>query len=204
MSESPRERRYEKNKNNILDAAQKLIAKKGYENVSLREIARKADYSPAGLYEYFESKDHLLASLRGRINKMLIETVQALPEYPSTKDQIVDMGLAYVSFAVNHTEFFNLLNSLPPLRLLKESPDPSSSPFTVFEKVVEKLMEELSFETQSGFGKTEITYSIWTFIHGMAALQVSHMQGFDADFEAINKNIIKIYFKGLEAELKGE
>lgn len=204
MKETPRERRYEKNKQMILDVAQKLIAKKGYENVSLREIARKADYSPAGLYEYFDSKDHILASLRERINALLIKTVRSLPESGSAQKQFVAMSLAYVRFAEEYTEYFNLINSLPPLRILQESPDLNASPFAVFQEVVQALLEELALATPPGYGPEEITYSFWTMVHGMATLRVTHMQGFDADFENTNRRILKIFISGLEIELKGK
>jgi len=198
MNDTPRERRYEKNKKSILDNAQKLIAKKGYENVSLREIARKADYSPAGLYEYFDSKDHILAALRVRINALLIEWVQNLPEYETAQKRMVAMGLAYVEFAVKHVEYFNLLNGLPPLRHLQESPDPASTPFSVFQTAVEALLKELSIEPQSDYGLREITYSFWTMIHGMATLQTTHMQGFEADYASINKRILEIFITGFK------
>lgn len=203
MNGTPRERRYEKNKQKILDVAQKLIAKKGYENVSLREIARKADYSPAGLYKYFDSKDHILASLRERINALLIKTVQVLPEYETAQEQIIEMGMAYIGFSFDHAEYFNLVNALPPLRILQESADLSGSPFTVFQEVVQALLEELEIETPPGYGPEEITYSFWTMIHGMAALRVTHMQGVDADFDSANRRTLKIFIAGLRFELKG-
>lgn len=202
MQETPRERRYVKNKQRILDVAQNLIAKKGYENVSLREIARKADYSPAGLYEYFDSKDHILASLRGRINTLLIDSVQVIPKRKETAEQIIEMGLAYIRFAVENTEYFNLLNVLPPMRELQDSPDPTISPFLVFQKAVENLLVDWQIKPSTGFGPEEITYSFWTIIHGMATLQISHLKGLDVDFTENNRRILAMFTIGLKNHLK--
>src|SRR5690242_15267152 len=47
----------------ILDAARDLFVKEGFENVSIRKIAEKIEYSPAAIYGYFPSKDDIFFSL---------------------------------------------------------------------------------------------------------------------------------------------
>ena len=37
----------------ILRAARKIVIENGFDRVSLRAIARRIDYSPAALYEYY-------------------------------------------------------------------------------------------------------------------------------------------------------
>jgi AcrR family transcriptional regulator len=44
----------------ILDVAERLVARNGWRNTSLAQIAREAGVSPAGLLHHFESKDQLL------------------------------------------------------------------------------------------------------------------------------------------------
>ena len=56
---TPRQRRHLRTKDAILDAARQIIATEGAEKLSMRAIAKRIDYSPAGLYEYFGSKDVL-------------------------------------------------------------------------------------------------------------------------------------------------
>lgn len=56
---TPRERRAQRTRDAILEAARGIISKKGVEALSIRSIADAIDYSPAGLYEYFGSgRDH--------------------------------------------------------------------------------------------------------------------------------------------------
>ena len=54
-----REIRYNEKRQKILDNAAKLFAQKGYENVSLEEIAAKLKLNKASLYHYFKSKDEM-------------------------------------------------------------------------------------------------------------------------------------------------
>src|SRR5579885_2671118 len=56
-----REKRYLRQE--ILDAASELFVKEGYENVSMRRIADRIEYSPTTIYLYFKDKAELLESI---------------------------------------------------------------------------------------------------------------------------------------------
>jgi AcrR family transcriptional regulator len=47
----------------ILDAARELFVTEGYQNVSIRKIAERIEYSPAAIYSYFPSKDDIFFAL---------------------------------------------------------------------------------------------------------------------------------------------
>ncbi len=47
----------------ILDAARELFVAEGFQNVSIRKIAERIEYSPAALYGYFASKDDIFFAL---------------------------------------------------------------------------------------------------------------------------------------------
>src|SRR6266496_113798 len=47
----------------ILDAARELFVHEGYQNVSIRKIAERIEYSPAAIYGYFASKDDIFFAL---------------------------------------------------------------------------------------------------------------------------------------------
>ncbi len=47
----------------ILDAARELFVTEGYQNVSIRKIAERIEYSPAAIYGYFPSKDDIFFAL---------------------------------------------------------------------------------------------------------------------------------------------
>ena len=65
------QQRYEETQARILDVAQVLVQQNGFERLSLREIARYAEYSPAALYEYFDGKDHIIDSLCERLDSRI-------------------------------------------------------------------------------------------------------------------------------------
>ncbi|MGH8998053.1 MAG: TetR/AcrR family transcriptional regulator [Acidimicrobiia bacterium] len=47
----------------MLAAAGRVFAERGVEGATMADVAREAGFSKAGLYHYFDSKDHLLRSL---------------------------------------------------------------------------------------------------------------------------------------------
>jgi AcrR family transcriptional regulator len=47
----------------ILDAARDLFVTEGYQNVSIRKVAERIEYSPAAIYGYFPSKDDIFFAL---------------------------------------------------------------------------------------------------------------------------------------------
>src|SRR5438552_15915904 len=57
------ERDREAVRRSILDAARELFVSEGYQNVSIRKVAERIEYSPAAIYSYFPSKDDIFFSL---------------------------------------------------------------------------------------------------------------------------------------------
>src|SRR4029453_17789004 len=55
----------------ILDAARELFVAEGYQNVSIRKIAERIEYSPAAIYSYFPSKDDIFLALTEEGFRML-------------------------------------------------------------------------------------------------------------------------------------
>ncbi len=53
------ERGREAVRSSILDAARELFVTDGFEQVSIRKIAERIEYSPAAIYGYFPSKDDI-------------------------------------------------------------------------------------------------------------------------------------------------
>jgi AcrR family transcriptional regulator len=57
------ERDREAVRRSILDAARDLFVTEGYQNVSIRKVAERVEYSPAAIYGYFQNKDDIFFAL---------------------------------------------------------------------------------------------------------------------------------------------
>ena len=114
---TPRERRHQKTKQAILQAAQDIIAEKGADGLSLREIAQRIDYSPAGLYEYFNSKDEIIAAVCVEELEQFSTYLNRVPTGLPPAERIIQLGQAYLDFARNYPEQFVFIFTM----LIKET-----------------------------------------------------------------------------------
>jgi len=197
VTETPRERRRIRNKNTILDIATELIQSNGIENISLREIAKHADYSPAGLYKYFDSKAAIIQAVQARENQKLIELLQTVASELSPTQRLIELSLLYIQYCLDNNVYLVLINSLSSRRKTREQAVPATSPYILFLNAVEAWGEHESITFQPEYGLEEITYTLWSLIHGMATLRVSQLKDFEADFQSVNRRSIELFINGL-------
>ena len=67
---------YDDRLNHILEAATRLIARVGYQNASMRTVARESDVSLAGIYHYFDSKEKMLFLIQSRAFNSLLNNLR--------------------------------------------------------------------------------------------------------------------------------
>lgn len=73
-------------KEKIIKKATVICAVQGFEGLSMRELAKKADIASSVLYHYFKNKDALLKEMFDSINTSLGVKRAALPELSNTRD----------------------------------------------------------------------------------------------------------------------
>jgi len=95
----------------ILDAARHLFVTHGYEEVSIRKIAERIEYSPAAIYSYFPSKDDIFFALAEEGFRLLFS--YGGQSRPPAGEQPIDalraMFLRYYDFSKEHPEYFALM-----------------------------------------------------------------------------------------------
>jgi AcrR family transcriptional regulator len=98
----------------IMDAALRVFAKKGYARASNKEIAREAGITPGLIYHYFESKDALLnAIFEARSPLRLIRSVPAqMLELPP--EQFLRFLVGQMLAVVEDEKFMQLLRVYLP------------------------------------------------------------------------------------------
>src|SRR5512139_4236345 len=69
MARTVKEETYTVKRNEILDAAQRLVYAKGYEQMSIQDILNQLKISKGAFYHYFDSKGDLLEALIERMRQ---------------------------------------------------------------------------------------------------------------------------------------
>ena len=75
-----RERQLQKRKQDTLDVALRLLIENGYANLNMDELAEEVGISKPTLYQYFNSKDELVAQAMVRMFEKMEEQLTALSE----------------------------------------------------------------------------------------------------------------------------
>ena len=196
---TPRERRHQRTRDSIMNAAIALIRENGADKLSLRQVAKRIDYSPAGLYEYFGSKDELIDAVQqecgGRLGRYLRGVSTDLP----LEDYFVEIGLAYVQFARENPEMFTLMfnSQSGPTELVTEETLHEDDAFTIAYRAVQAAIDANQITTHDGYNTLEIAYNLWAFVHGMAVLQVTHLSSFPLDFVQADRHGLRAFVRGL-------
>lgn len=71
-----KEKRRSQIRQEVISTAEKLVKDEGLEALTIRRLADLLNYSPAALYEYFASKEQVIAALRQNIFKRQLEQLQ--------------------------------------------------------------------------------------------------------------------------------
>jgi AcrR family transcriptional regulator len=168
---SRRDRRRLATRAEILSAARELLLEVGPEGLSLRQVARRADFSPAALYTYFPNKDSLVASLFAESFERLDAYLRRVPSDLPPDRRVVELGLAYMEFA--HDSPMDLR-----CMMLSTSLDlPPSSGKALGVGAARLIGETFREGVQKGVFKTdglcsapEMAYGAWALVHGMVTV----------------------------------
>ncbi|MFS2294370.1 MAG: TetR/AcrR family transcriptional regulator, partial [Actinomadura sp.] len=107
MSRAERERQ-------MLDVAEEVFGERGYQATSMDEIAERCGVSKPMLYEYFGSKDGLLAACVGRSKAELLDVTQKAMAGATTPQDILWRGMvAYFEFMDAHGKSYAMLMREP-------------------------------------------------------------------------------------------
>ena len=175
MEEAPtlsrRDRRRAATRAEILSAARELLLEVGPEAISLRQVARRADFSPGALYTYFSSRDEIIASLFRESFDRLDSYLRRVPATLPPEKRVVELGLAYMAFAGDNPMDLRCI-----LQATSTDLPPSSGKTVGLEaagligETFRQGVEEGVFSSASGLTAPEMAYGCWALVHGLASI----------------------------------
>jgi len=160
-----------KMRSRILKAAMQLYVKGGYENVTLRRIAAKIEYSPGTIYLYFQNKQDIMLQLCYQGFERFLAHQDKLEIIADPLERLSAGGRYYLAFALENPELYELMFATK--EIFKESgPDEESVPLRAFRKFAENVKACLDAGIFSA-GEVETTaIALWATLHGLASLLI--------------------------------
>ena len=203
---APRTKRHLRTKQAILDAAREIIAEEGPAALSMRALADRIDYSAAGLYEYFGSKEEIIAAVSDEGHRFLFEAMSQADAALPPVDYLYEIGQAYIRFALEHPDYFLMMFTVAsppdmaglPEDVVKAVMLGEGSAYGVLLHAIQRGIDESVFPVRPGFGLDEMAYAAWTLVHGMAMLRITALRGYPADLNASDHQVLLNFMRGLQ------
>jgi AcrR family transcriptional regulator len=96
-----------------VQAAHEVIAEKGIEHLSLRDVARKLGVSHQAPYRHYRSRDHLLAEVIARCFREFASFMDARKHFQDPEDDLESLGQQYIGYAIKHPLEYRLMFGTP-------------------------------------------------------------------------------------------
>ncbi len=206
-SKERRERERADMRSAIIDVAYSLVQDGGVEAVSIREIARRIEYSLRTIYLYFRDKESILDAVRERgfreLAAYLADAEKA--DYAATDERIPAeklrrLGHAYLAFAQDQARLFSVMYFREPPNVRRsftacadneteEAPAPCeaaemSPAFSILRSAVADYLGSTAGNPER---VRSVAFALWGLVHGLATLalfaQEKEFRGIDVAVE---------------------
>lgn len=186
-------------KEELIQKGLRLLAREGYEGLSMRKLARLCNVSHAAPYKHFADKEALVFAISNMIetefSAALKDACAKRPE--DLRGQIVELGKAYVEFLTKNPDFFRFVFTIDhghPYELGAFTRD--THPMAVAYAASMRYYER--YET--GFNSpVPFFMGIWSLIHGFTLLLVNHTVKIEGDPLQTAGEMLERFLTGLNA-----
>ncbi|MEM7370058.1 MAG: TetR/AcrR family transcriptional regulator [Bacteroidota bacterium] len=165
-----KEREAQEMRTKIINAAMQMFVDKGFEETSIRQIAKSIEYSPAALYRYFANKDELFYAVHACVFDLLYDHLKTVQNIEHPVHRLIEMGRMYLDFALKNQEYYELLfvqKSPMQTEITEDEWSCVMNTFGLLQNTVKDCIE------QGYFSNTDLhttTLICWSNMHGMITL----------------------------------
>lgn len=167
-----KEREKEEMRQLILDAALRLFRQRGYEGVSIRNIAEAIEYSPATLYLYYKDKSEIFFALQYEAAAVKRDHLMPAAAIENPWERLIEFGRRYLDFGMKHPDLYDLLFiTRAPMEFVENQQCWSlgMAVHSFFTETVQACVDQRYFKSTDA---ETIAYTLWCHAHGLVSLFV--------------------------------
>jgi AcrR family transcriptional regulator len=179
-----REDEKERRRAEILDAAEALYIKKGWEAMTVEQVARSARLSRALVYVYFRDKEDLLFAIGERAMRVLRERfAAAIASRGQGMDQIEAIGRAYIGYASEFPHYFDFCSRFHAHAMATDPGSNEGACRIAGDQVIGTVVQAIDTGIRDGTIRSDVgdprmfAMTLWAFTHGI--IQVTTVKGGD-------------------------
>ena len=161
----------------IIDAARALFVARGVDAVTMREIAKRIDYSPTSIYLHFADKESLIRAICDTDFLALASSLKVILQIPHPVERMHALGRGYAAFALSHPNHYRLMfmTEHPPIDPEKSSLQQNNAEQDAYFQLKSVVMEvhDADYFRPDLHDVDLIAQTIWAGIHGVCSLQIT-------------------------------
>jgi AcrR family transcriptional regulator len=150
----------------LIQAAIELLQEGGETALSLRAVARRAGVSPAAPYRHYADREALLSAIAAVGYQELAQRLAVAHPSPSTPEQLANVAIAYVQFALDQPALFRIMFGEPCDRDNDERVAATAAVSQYVRAIVQRTFPDADADA--------LATAIWALVHGLAFL---HLDG---------------------------
>jgi AcrR family transcriptional regulator len=182
----PREMRHQATEAGILEAARDvLLERSSADALPLREVARRAGFTPGALYRYFKDRDELIRAMYMAALRVL-GSYLADPAGETAPERLVSLAGSYLRFGRERPQDLVLLFESPVPTVAWQQYVTVAWPFTQIIQTIQEGMDAHELVPLPGLDAAGTAYAFWAQVHGVAALRAGHLAKVAGPFDAMH------------------
>lgn len=177
-----REEEKERRRLEIVEAAEKLYAEKGWDAVTMDQVARTARLSRALLYVYFKDKEDLLFAITSRaLEELRCRFENAASAHILGIDQVTAMGRAYSLFQQEKPFQFDACSRYHAHQAHAGQPNElactaeGDAVMAVMIAALQRGIADRSIRADVG-DPMKVCFMLWAFSHGLIQIAINKSQ----------------------------
>jgi len=177
----------------ILDAAREAFVERGYENVSMRELAERIGCSHGALYGHFRDKREIFDAIVEESFEQLTAALRGLKVPGNDPVRLVRKAAhAYVEFGLTHPHAYEFAFVL---RRPQDSPRPEPhAAYGMMRSLVKRCIDEKRFAKMD---PDVAGQALWSAVHGITALLIARPEFPWVQREGVIRRVIDSAIDGL-------
>lgn len=184
----------------ILDAARDLFVREGFENVSMRKIAEKIEYSPTTIYLYFKDKADLLDCICEETFARLVRKQTAIDQTAADPiDRLKKQLRAYIDFGLKYPNHYKvalmMTEDFEERMQCERSREMGKKAYTHLRNEVATLSERGLIKVMDIDASAQV---LWANIHGLTSLLIAHPRFPFVERNALIETLIENAMAGLQ------
>lgn len=156
----------------IVETTRTLLAERGYDALSMRDVAAGAQITAAAIYRHFPNKDALVDYVvNDTLREFELQLLRAVAPLPvGSFERLAALGSEYIRIATEHKEQFKVLFTRIRHRPRKLADFPGQCGYQVLRQCV---VEAMDTGTVRQADPDLVAFFLWSRVHGIAMLLLS-------------------------------